>query len=76
MPTVLKIFIGGLLSMIPVAAVMTYLGHGDVAVFVSIEGTAVLMLLLMVYAVFFDSKKRWPGLNWQQRLTKIVWLER
>lgn len=51
-------------------------GYDKAAIMVSVGGTALSLYCGFAYVVFIDSKKRWPGLTWIQRLTKVVFFER
>jgi uncharacterized membrane protein len=59
-----------------VALLLFALGYKNAAWAVSFVGTVMVMFLIILYVVLLDSRTRWPGLNWRQRLTKFVWFER
>jgi len=65
-----------LLLIIVVAIVLLAMGDKNASWMVSNLGTAVVMLLNILYIAFWHSRSRWPGLSWSQRLTKVVWFER
>jgi Na+/alanine symporter len=65
-----------LLVIIVVAVVLFVIGQRDIAWAVSCLGTCLVLLGNLLYIAIWDSRSRWPGTTWTQRLTKVMWHER
>jgi hypothetical protein len=61
-----------LLTIILVATALHLLGYKEVASSVSNYGTALTVLVVLIYVVAIDSRKRWPNTNWFQRAVNII----
>lgn len=57
------------------AATVDLTGYPNAAWFVGMLGTVVILLGLAIYAGI-DSKQRWPGLTFSQRLGRIFTFQR
>lgn len=51
-------------------------GQEDAGVFVSVLGTPLTIIGILVYIVAFDSRKRWPDLRWHDRLANVITFSR
>jgi hypothetical protein len=72
----MKILVGGLLAIIVTNIVLVLTGHAALAVTIGTGGTGVFMLTVLLWIAGWDSRGRWPGLSFTQRLAKIMWFER
>ena len=60
-----------LLAIIVVTVVLVLAGQGDLASVVARAGTALVLLWNVIFIVFIDSRKRWPGVPWLNRLANF-----
>lgn len=51
-------------------------GYGKAAWIVSYFGTFAVVMNAVAYAVFHDSRARWPKASWSERLRKILTFQR
>lgn len=71
-PTGMKVLVGGLLTIIVVNIVLLSLGYGDTAALIGNFGTLVWMVSVILWIVFFDSKKRWPSKKPFDRFASLI----
>lgn len=62
----------GLVLIIVFTVVLVFTGHPDAAWVLGNVGTLAWMMLVLAYITFIDSKKRWPGESWVQRLGSVM----
>lgn len=63
-----------LLVILATAPLLYLLGYPDTAWVVSVPGTLITYLVVLVYIMFFDSRQRWPGLTFLQRAARLFFL--
>jgi hypothetical protein len=72
----MTVIVGGLLVIIAVLLTLFATGHVLLAVTLSGPLTLTFLLLVLLWAAIWDSRHRWPELNWMERLAKIMFMER
>lgn len=65
-----------LLLVIAAAIVLIVFGYPNIASVVGYGGTVVVLLLVMLYVVFVDSKRRWPEASTWQRYANVITFKR
>lgn len=71
MPTPFKIYLGGLIALIPLTLLIGFFSP-DAAFAVGWGGTLLWMTGFMFFIIFFDSKKRWPSSSPFDRFARLV----
>ena len=61
-----------LTALIVIVTLLHFNGYSEVASAVSFLGTPLVVFVALAYVVFFDSKNRWPGLSWQERMSRMI----
>jgi heme O synthase-like polyprenyltransferase len=61
---------------IPIAFVVGLTTKPAYAALVGVMGTFFVMMGWLFYAAIVDSRKRWPGTTWVDRLSRIVTFQR
>ena len=69
-------FIVAIVAVTQITLVLHYVEYPFAAQLVSTFGVAVVMLCTVAYVVFYDSKRRWPGLSTFKPWTRLVTFQR
>lgn len=72
MPRAFKIYITGLVLLIPIVFATLYIWGADTAFWINYLLYGVYMIGALLYVVFWDSRKRWPGVSWSVRLSRVM----
>jgi hypothetical protein len=76
MPVAFMVTLGGIFTCGVVAVVLLLLGYPDAAWFVGNFGTFLWLIGVLLWIVFFDSKKRWPNTKAMDRAMNVMTFRR
>lgn len=63
-------------GVIILATVLFFLGYEREASLTSTFGTSLVLFVTVIFIVFFDSRKKWPGQSAKQRFVKLITFDR
>lgn len=72
MKDLLRFLILPLFWVMILALVLEICSYQDIAMLVSLFGTAGVLAICLAYIVFFDSRRRWPDCSTFERFARVV----
>ncbi len=72
----MKYLVVSLLAVEAAVVVLFLAGLPTAAFLVGVPGTGLLMLGFLLYIAIWDSRSRWPGVSFPERLSRIMFFRR
>jgi hypothetical protein len=69
-------YILSLLAVWAIAMVVCFTVSKTAGALIGVLGASVVVIGMMFYVAIFDSRKRWPGTTWLQRLDRMLRFQR
>lgn len=73
---VIRFVVIPIVSVMSLGITLVLCGYDRAGTVVSNGGTALWLLGVFWWIVLVDSRKRWPGVSWQQRATRVMTFHR